>query len=178
MNVAAVLTLFATLGVAPTVPVKNTRGMLIGIEKSMDNQIQRISVEDPFFLLGPTRGMYIPGFGAVFSSEVNLVANAAVTPFRPPFTKEEIVKLREKKAQRAVLLKQHMRDMLLNAAWALETVPPDDSVVLGISIYYFSWEDSTGLPRQIVMKAQRKALITAPRTNTAAIESAIHTEEF
>jgi hypothetical protein len=68
--------------------------------------------------------------------------------------------------------------MLVNAVWAMETLPPDENVVLGISIYYFNWEDSTGLPRQIVMRAQRRAIVTTSRTDTAAIQSAIHTEEY
>lgn len=178
MNVAAVISLFATLGFAPNVPVKTTRGSMIAIEKSIDSQIQRINVDDPYFLLGPTRGMYVSGFGAVFSSEVNLVANAAISPFRPTYSKEELAKLREKKQIRAAQLKQQMRDMIVNAAWALETLPPDDNVVLGISIYYFSWEDSAGLPRQIVMKAQRRALISVPRADAAAVQAAIHTEEY
>src|SRR5690349_18505576 len=144
MNVAAVLSLFATLGFAPNVPVKTTRGSIVAVEKSIDSQIQRISVDDPYFLLGMTRGVYVAGFGVVFSTEVNLVANAGISPFRPSYTKEELAKLREKKQQRAVQLKQQMRDMLVNAVWAMETLPPDENVVLGISIYYFNWEDSTG----------------------------------
>ena len=178
MNLPTLITLFASLPLAPNVPVKTTRGSMVAIEKSIDSQIQRINVEDPLFLIGPTRGMYVNGFGAVFSSEVNLVANAGISPFRPAYTKEELAKLHEKKQQRAAQLKQHMRDMLVNAVWALETLPPDDNVVLGVSILYFSWEDSSGLPRQIVMKAQRRVLLTAPRSDTAAIESAIHTEEY
>jgi hypothetical protein len=68
--------------------------------------------------------------------------------------------------------------MVVNAAWAMETLPPDDNIVLGISIYYFNWEDSAGLPRQIVMKAQRKSLLTISRADAAGIQAAIHTEEY
>jgi hypothetical protein len=49
-------------------------------------------------------------------------------------------------------------------------------VVLGISIFRRSWEDSTGLPAQIVMQATRKDLLNA-RT-APAIEAAIRIQEF
>jgi hypothetical protein len=178
MNVAAVLSLFATLGFAPNVPLKTTRTSISAVEKSIDSHIQRLSLEDPYYLLGMTRGVYVSGFGVVFSTEVNLVANAAITPFRPKFTKEELIKLREKKQARAIELRQQMQNMLINAVWQMDTLPPDENVVLGISIYYFNWEDSAGLPRQIVMKANRKAIITTSRSDTAALNAAIHTEEY
>jgi hypothetical protein len=178
MNVLAVLTLFSGLGFAPNVPVKTTRGTVAVLEKTFDHQIEHISIDDPFSLLGPTRGIYVNGFGAVFSTEVNLVASAFASPFRPAYNKEELAKLKQKKLQRLVVLKQQMRDMLVNSAWSLDKTPETDQVVVGVTLFYFSWEDAAGLPTQVVMRASKKVLIAVPRGNTSGLDSVIQVEEF
>ena len=91
-------------------------------------------------------------------------------------TKEMLVATRKKKLERLPLLKDAMRAQLASAAIALEKLPADEKVVLGISIFRRSWEDSTGLPAQIVMQATRKDLLNA-RT-APAIEAAIRIQEF
>ena len=48
------------------------------MEKSLDNRIARLWQDNPFVLLGPTRGVYLDGYGAVFTAEVNLVAGPGV----------------------------------------------------------------------------------------------------
>jgi hypothetical protein len=52
-----------------------------------------------------------------------------------------------------------MREMLVDAAGSLDTVPPREQVVLAVSLFSHAWEDTSGLPSQIVMQAERKALL-------------------
>ena len=52
-----------------------------------------------------------------------------------------------------------MREMLVAAAVRSTRVPPNEQMVLGVTLFYCSWEDSAGLPAQIVMQAPRKALL-------------------
>jgi hypothetical protein len=160
---------------AVTEPVLN-RAMLIPVEKRIDQRLETL-FDEPFLLLGMTRGLYLDKFGAVFSAELQLVSTPGVGTFgfTAP-TKDMLVATRKKKLERLPLLKDAMRAQLASAAIALEKLPAEEKVVLGISIFRRSWEDSTGLPAQIVMQATRKDLLNA-RT-APAIEAAIRIQEF
>ena len=156
-----------------------TRVSLAAMEKSMDKRVGRLIPEDPYLLIGYTRGIYVQEYGAVFTFEVNLVASAALSPFgRTSFTKEEIAKLREKKQQRVFQLKQSMREMMMASAASLDAVPAEERIVVGASILYYNWEDTTGLPRQIVMQAQRKHLIAAIKGDRAVLDSELRVQEY
>jgi hypothetical protein len=156
------------------------REVMAAIEKRFDRRIESFSIDDPFYLLGTTRGFYLAGYGVVFTAELNLVAAAVVTPFRPAFSKQQIESLRQKKMARVVELKKMMRDTLVDSATTLKEVPPDQWVVVGVTLFYYGWEDKTGLPNQILMQAKRQALLDfeAGRIGGAGLEAAIQLEEF
>lgn len=156
-------------------PILN-RSMLIPVEKRLDQRLETL-FDEPFLLLGMSRGLYLDKFGAVFSAELQLVSTPGLGTFgfTAP-TKEMLVSTRNKKLERLPILKDAMRAQLASAAVALEKLPADEKVVLGVSIFRRSWEDSTGLPAQIVMQATRRDLVAA-RT-APAIEAAIRTQEF
>lgn len=172
------LLLAATCGVAQRPRVN--RVALAAMERTFDQRILRFDVNDPFDLLGSTRGVYLEGYGAVFTAEVNLVASAVITPFRPKPSAGEIERLRQRKAARLALLKKHMREMMLSLAASLEGVPPQEHIALGVSVFYFSWENREGLPSQVLMRAQRQKLVDAGarRLGDAALEQSLPAEEF
>jgi len=163
--------LFAGQGVPA--PVRVTRAALMSLEKHFDGQFVRANLPDSFDLLGNTRGVYVAGFGAVFSTELNLVVTPNLSPFHPVYTKPELARIHERKLQRLPVLKQKMREMLVNSAVALENMPPQEQIVLAVSLFHYSWEDSSGIPAQIVMQGQRQQLLSE-----STRESAIHTQEF
>jgi hypothetical protein len=66
-----------------------------------------------------------------------------------------------------------MREMLLNSAQALDAVPLKEEIAVGVSLFYFNWENTSGLPAQMLMHAERGKLLDKARA-----ESAIQTEEF
>jgi hypothetical protein len=160
-------------GPPPMQPPRVTRGALAALESNFDQRFEKFNIADPFDLLGTTRGVYLEGYGVVFSAELNLVVTANPSPFRPPFTKQDIARLHAHKLERLPLLKQTMREMLVSAAASLESLPPNEQIVLAVTLFHYSWEDSSGLPGQIVMQAQRQQLL-----NSATRETAIHTEEY
>jgi hypothetical protein len=141
------------------------------VEKSCDGRLAYTA--DGFDLLGPTRGVYLEGYGAVFSTELNLVVSPNLSPFRPAFSKLEIARMHERKIQRLPRLKQKMREVLVASAASLENLPPSEQVVLAVSLFHYSWEDYSGLPSQIVMQAERQKLLS-----NATRETAIRTVEF
>ncbi len=54
------------------------RTELAQMELELDRQIRRaLDINDPFDLIGSTRGVYLENYGAVFTAEVNLVIGPA-----------------------------------------------------------------------------------------------------
>ena len=151
-----------------------SRENIAALEKKFDQQIESFSIDDPFLLLGNTRGVYLDDYGAVFTAELNLVAAAVVTPFRPSFTNEQIEKIRQKKLQRIATLKSLILNMVMDSASTLKQVPPEEQIVVGVSLFYYSWENTDGLPSQILMQASRQSLLAAG----SSMDSVIRVQEF
>lgn len=173
-GLAILLALFFAGQEAPAAShARVTRAMLAGVEKSFDGRLLRANTPDSFDLLGTTRGVYLDGYGAVFSAELNLIVTPNLSPFHPAFTKLEISRIHTRKVQRLPMLKQSMREMLVSSASALENLPPNEQIVLAVSLFHYSWEDSSGIPSQIVMQAERQKLLS-----NATRDSAIHEVEF
>jgi hypothetical protein len=174
MNALAVLLAFFFAQEAPPAAhARVGRAALATVEKSFDGRFARAFTPDSFELLGPTRGVYLEGYGAVFSAELNLIMSPNISPFHQSFTKIEIARVHDRKVQRLPLLKQQMREMLVASAVSLENLPPSEQVVLAVSLFHYSWEDYSGLPSQIVMQAERQKLLS-----NATRETAIRTVEF
>ncbi len=172
----------ALFGVALSVTAapEVSRQSLASLEKQFDRRILSYSIDDPFDLLGTTRGVYLEDYGIVFTAELNLVAAAVVTPFRPAFTKEQIARLRMKKLERLGHLKRMMREMMVAAAHSLRSVSDEQRIAVAVTLFRYSWEDSTGLPAQILMEARAGSLrkFEAGKLDGAAIEAAITVREF
>jgi hypothetical protein len=155
-----------------------TRVSLTSTERAVDKRITAITPDESAYLLGPTRGVYLEGYGAVFTTELELVPNAAPNPFRPEYTKKEIARLKSTKQYRISILKKKMRDTLIAMAAPMEGVGTSESIVLAVTIPYFNWEDTAGMPRQIVMQAPKSALLKGAQGDTAAVEAALKVHEF
>ncbi len=160
MRIALFLLLAAATFAQQTAP-RVSRGVLAGVERAMNTRWERLIPDNPYGLLGMTRGVYLDGYGAVFSAEVNLVIAPGPSPFRSRITEQELADIRKRKLERLPTLRANMKQALLGAAMSVDTVPGDEQVVLAISLFHHSWEDSSGLPQQIVMQGQRKRLIEA-----------------
>ncbi len=104
-----------------------------------------VSQDDPFELLGNTRGAYLDGYGAVFTTEVSLAFTPNASPFRGPLTKQEIAAVHEHKRQRLPVLRQSMQDFLLAAGSSLDNVGSKEKVVYFVNLYYHNWEDTSWL---------------------------------
>jgi hypothetical protein len=166
--IAALLLVAAPAAQPQKPPV--TYPALAAVERSLDARFTKPGQDQPYDLLGTTRGAYLEGFGVVFTTELNLIL-VPVTPFNPPITKAEVAKVRERKLKKLEVLKQVMRESLAAAAASLGSLGPDEQIAYGVTFFYYSWEDKTGLPAQILMQAPKKALLTkgAPEAMAASI---------
>jgi hypothetical protein len=127
-------------------------------QKGLDATLQRLTPDSSSTLIGPSRGVYLEGVGVVLTAEVILV-NAQVSIMHPLPTKEEQVQIRKTKLARVPQLKKVLKDALVAAASSLETIPPDEQIVIAVVIPRFSFEDAAGIPVQVTVQASKRKLL-------------------
>ena len=149
------------------------RAALRPVETAMDNRLLSATGDDPVELLGATRGLYLEGYGAVFTTEISLIVTPGLSPFRQQMRPEDVTRVHDRKLKRVPLVRQAMKEMMTAAAAALDAVPPREQIVLSVRSLYQGWEDTAGLPSQIVMKVDRATLL-----KKAGLDSAIQTENY
>jgi hypothetical protein len=156
-----------------------SRAAMQTLERAFDRRVQEFSIDDPILLLGNTRGVYLQGYGAVFTAEVNLVP-VPISPFHQVRNPEQMARLHSKKLQRLPVLRDMMEKALVDIGAALDNVPPDENVVLAVSLFHFSWEDTKQLPRQVLLEAKRRNLVdySAGRLDRAGLAARIQSREF
>ena len=152
------------------------RASLTAMEQSFDQRLSRLS-DDPYLLVGMTRGIYLEGYGAVFTAEVSLANGLAPNPFRPAITKDDIVRIHAKKLERLPALRQSMRDMLLSSAASLDDVPAGEQIVVGVSLLYRPEEDRSGMPGQILMQGVKSKLLDA-KLGRISLDQAVKSREY
>ena len=155
------------------------RGLIAAVEVAMNKRVEAL-VPGEFLLLGHTHGVYLEGYGCVFTTRVNLAEGAAPGPFLQKLPEPVRAALRKKKIERMPLLKTAMRDMLVSAAVVMDPVPQTEKMVLSVSLAYWPHEDATGLPTQIVMQAPRKTLMgfLMSGADKTALEQQIQVREY
>lgn len=163
---------FAPLPAQKSLP---SRAEIAAVEESLFNKLRRFDINAPIDVLGLPRGIYLEGYGAVFTAEVNIVQVAGISPFRPEISPEEVARVKAAKQKRLPEVRSMMRQMLLDSAASLDRVPMTEQVVLGFVLVHHSWEDRKGLPQMITMQAPRQALVNVatrrapPETLTASL---------
>jgi len=151
---AAVLPKLPVAARATRIPATSIRELerffnyrLSGLVKDVDN---------PTELMGDTRGVQLEDFGVVFSAEVSLVLTPAITPFMQKIPPELAARVRQFRVDRLPALKVAMKEMMRSIATQVTAqVPPTQNVVLAVRLYYGAWEDTTGMPKEVVMRATR-----------------------
>lgn len=149
---------------------------IVSVQKSIDGKLAHLWPDEPFFVLGTAHGVYLDGYGAVFTAEVNL-ATAPISPIMPAPSKDMIARHHQRKLERIPQLEQAMRELLVQTASSLDTLADTDRVVLAVSLTSYSWEPA-GLPCQIVMQGQKGALVAARNAGGAELASVIKAEEY
>jgi hypothetical protein len=145
----------------PTVPaVKQYRiapQTFRDLEKRFDTRLETLvpNANEPVDVLGPTRGVYVDGCCIVFTTVVNLVRAQELSPFLREIPQQLADQVHQRRMERLPLLEKAMDEMLHAMAMTFIQVPSDQRVVLAVRLYYASWEDTTGMPAQIMMRATR-----------------------
>jgi hypothetical protein len=164
---------------ATTAPPRVGRSVLANLERQIDTKVASIDPSGQGVPLGPTRGVYLEGYGAVFTAEVELLAAAAPNPFSGrEQNAADKQRVKAEKRYRIDMLKQKMRETLVAAATPLDSVPLDEKVALAVTIPYFRWESTEGMPRQILMFAPRRVLLQSAKGDAKVLDSALKVQEF
>jgi hypothetical protein len=147
---AASVKQFAT----PRIPLSS----FVALERTFDSKLAAMGAGgEPIDLLGATRGIYLEGYGVVFTTEMGLVVTPTVNPFNPTITDATKARVHSAKVSRLAALKKSITEMAINVATNMGQVPDNQQVVVAVRLAYASWETTSGLPGLIVAKADRRS---------------------
>ena len=138
--------------------------VITDLEKQLNAKAKLTGGNDPMLLLGDARTLYLPGFGAIITQEAGLVVTPVISPFLQQITPQQAAQVHQRKLARLPLARQTVREMWLTAASMLTAVPENEQIVMAMRLLYQPWEDTTGLPGQIVVRASRKAGLAGVQT--------------
>ena len=143
---------------APRIPLDTIRNL----ERAFNDRLSGMAGADqPTELMGDTRGVQLEDYGVVFTTEVSLVITPGLMPGRPKIPPEMAARVKVQRVARMPLLKAAMMTMMSSMAAAFTQVPPSQQLVLVVRLYYGAWEDTTGMPAQVIMRATREAVAAA-----------------
>ena len=128
------------------------------LERFFDFRLSSLvkDVDQPSELMGNTRGVQMEDFGVVFTAEVSLVQTPAITPFMQKIPQELAARIRQFRVDRLPALKTAMKEMMRSVATEFAAqVPANQQVALVVRLYYGAWENTTGMPKEITMRATR-----------------------
>jgi hypothetical protein len=130
----------------------------VQLERSFDGKLATLGAGgEPIDMLGATRGIYLDGYGVVFTTEMGLVVTPTINPFRSSISDTAKTQVHSSKVSRLPALKKAVQEMVTNVATNLGQVPENQQVVVAVRLAYASWENTSGLPGLIVAKADRRS---------------------
>jgi hypothetical protein len=142
----------------PTVPPFD-RVAIGTLETQFESRIDKLDLNDPVQKMGACSGVYVPGYGMVFTLPVVLATTPAISPFHMKITPQEVASVHKRKLAHVPALKTALTEMLINAYKAMPNLPASDKVAVGVRVFYLDWEDKSGLPSLIVVSADRASAL-------------------
>jgi hypothetical protein len=138
----------------PKIPLSS----FVTLERGFDSKLNALGGgNEGIDLLGATRGVYVDGFGVVFTTEMGLLVTPTVTVFNKTITDATKARVHSAKVSRLPALRQAITDMTREIATNMGQVPDDQQVVVAVRLAYASWETTAGLPGLIMAKADRRS---------------------
>jgi hypothetical protein len=126
------------------------------LERTFNYRISSLpDANEPMELMGDFRGVQLEDYGVLVTSEVSLVVTPGLMPGRPKMPPELVARVHKQRVDRLPLLKSAMKEMMRNMASAFSQVPASQQMVLVVRLWYAPWEDTGGMPAQVIMRADR-----------------------
>jgi hypothetical protein len=133
--------------------------MLAHLEKVFDIRLEAADPKDPLDVWGNTRGLYVEGLGTVFTTELGLIVTPGIYGLLPKIPEDLIKQVHQRKLKHLQQLEDLMKDLMKESALTLTPLPDDQKIVYAVRVRYLIWEDTAGLPAQILMTADKKSAI-------------------
>jgi len=112
----------------------------------------------PFGILEKTQGTYLPGFGLVFSLEVNLYPLRSPNPFNTtPLSKAELEKAAKMKRERIATIKESVPRLLADHAMSLHDLLSDNSIAVVVHLFEVA-PAGDEFPDQLVIATRKSDL--------------------
>lgn len=144
-------------GTAATPKITITRATFKTLEDSFNQKLATFNSAEPVYMLGASRGVYLQGFGAVFSVELDLIQSPTLNPFHQKILPEEVTATHARKIKQLPLMGKAMLEQMMICARSLDALPANEQIVMVIRLDYQPWEDTDKLPTQILLRADRKS---------------------
>jgi len=144
---------------ASTEKPRLNRDEIANIESGFEGALRRVNDNDPPALLGACSGVYLSGYGVVFTVALDLITTPHPSPFGPAPQRGSPEIVNKRKLANLPFLRQSMRDMLMGAAKGLTALPANEKFAVAVRLLYLPGEDKSGLPDQIVMTADRASAL-------------------
>jgi hypothetical protein len=163
------LLLVAAVGFSAAGPPGVSHNSVVAGETSLENRLKGLWTD--LTLIGRARGVYLEGYGVVFTAEVTVVT-APLSLIGPQQTQAQKDLIKAAKLKRMPELKTALKQALVALATSLD-VPPDENVAIALLLYRYPGEEK--LPVQIVVQASKKKLLEAQ--GPAALDQVVHITE-
>jgi len=137
-----------------------TRVMMAAYEKQFAVSILSAGKDSAFTFVDPPRAYYVENFGILLASEISLVPGYGPTMFGG-VSEEQIQLHHHKVTERLPVLREQMKLALFDGATRFGALDGDDRIAVAVTVYHFAWENTTGIPSQMVIQGTKKALLEA-----------------
>jgi len=155
-----------------------TKAMLTAFEKQFVGSVLSATKDSAVTFVDPPRAYYVDNFGIMMASEISLVPGYGPTMFGP-LNPEQIQLHHHKVTERLPVLREQMKLALFEGATRFDALDDNDRLAVAVTVYHFAWENTTGIPSQIVMQGTRKALLEArPKTQEQGRDQAFEMKEL
>jgi hypothetical protein len=123
------------------------------MESLFEQKLRGLDTTDPMELLGACSGVYLSGYGLVFTIPLSLVKPPEFSPFTSAYTPQKAEVVHKRKLAHLPALRKALSEMLIDGAKAFPALPPNEKIVVAARLFYLDYEDKTGLPNQMVVSA-------------------------
>jgi len=134
------------------------------LQTGFDTDLATFDYNDSIDVIGRTRGIYLSDYGVVFTTELSPIVTPGITPFMTKISDEMKLRVHQRKIERMPAVKKLMGQMMKRTAEQLALLPDDQQIVLAVKLLYLPYEDTLGLPLQVVMKGDKRSVLKGKYT--------------
>lgn len=136
------------------------------LQTGFDSDLASYDYNDSIDVIGRTRGVYLSDYGVVFTTELSPIVTPAITPFVQKIPPEMKASVHRRKVDRIPAVKKIMGQTMKRAAENLSLLPDNQQIVLVVKLLYLPYEDTAQLPKQIMMKGDKRSAMLGKYTTS------------